>query len=29
MGLGCEWRHARKRWAGILRDFEKKELVEI
>ena len=24
MGLGCEWRHARKRWAGILGDFEKK-----
>ena len=24
MRLGCEWRHARKRWAGILDDFEKK-----
>ena len=24
MWLGCEWRHARKRWAGILGDFEKK-----
>ena len=22
--LGCEWCHARKRWAGILGDFEKK-----
>ena len=29
MRLGCEWRHARKRWAGILGDFEKKQLVEI
>ena len=26
---GCEWRHARKRWVGILRYFEKKHLVEI
>ena len=25
MGLGCEWRHSRKRWAGILGDFEKKK----
>ena len=24
MGLGCEWRHAWKWWAGILGDFEKK-----
>ena len=24
MRLGCEWRHARKQWAGILGDFEKK-----
>ena len=29
MGLGCEWRHARKRWAGNFGDFEKKQLVEI
>ena len=25
MRLGCEWRHVRKRWAGILGDFEKKQ----
>ena len=24
IGLGREWRHARKRWGGILGDFEKK-----
>ena len=24
MDWGCEWRHARKRWAGILGFFEKK-----
>ena len=29
MWLGCEWRHARKRWAGILGDFEKKQLIEM
>ena len=29
MGLGCYWRYAQKRWAGILGDFEKKKLVEI
>ena len=29
MRLGCEWRHARKRWAGNFGDFWKKELVEI
>ena len=29
VGLGCERRHARKWWAGILGDFEKKQLVEI
>ena len=29
MWLGCEWLYARKRWAGILGDFEKKQLVEI
>ena len=29
MWLGYEWCHARKRWAGILGDFEKKKLVEI
>ena len=23
MRLGCEWRHARKRWAEIFDDFEK------
>ena len=23
IGLGCEWRHARKRWAGEFGDFEK------
>ena len=23
MGVGCEWRHARKRWAEIFGDFEK------
>ena len=29
IGLGCEWRHARKRWAGNFGDFWKKQLVEI
>ena len=29
MRLGCEWRHARKQWAGNFGDFEKKQLVEI
>ena len=28
MELGCEWRHAWKRWGEIFGDFEK-ELVEI
>ena len=26
MRLGYEWRHARKRWSGILGDFEKKSI---
>ena len=29
MWLGCEWRHAQKRWAGVLGDFWKKQLDEI
>ena len=29
IGLGCEWRHTRKRWAGNFGDFWKKHLVEI
>ena len=29
MLLGCEWSHARKRWAGNFGDFWKKQLVEI
>ena len=29
MRLGCEWRHARKRWAGNFGDFLKKQLVDI
>ena len=29
MRLRYEWSHARKRWAGILGDFEKKQFVEI
>ena len=29
MGLGCEWRHARKWWAGNFGDFWKKQSVEI
>ena len=29
MGLRCEWRHARKRWAGNFDDFWKKQWVEI
>ena len=29
MRLGCEWRHARKRWAGNFGDFWKKQWVEI
>ena len=29
MNWGCECRHARKQWAGILCDFEKKQGVEI
>ena len=29
MRLGCEWRHARKRWVENFGDFEKKQWVEI
>ena len=29
MRLGWEWRLSRKRWAAIIGDFEKKQLVEI
>ena len=29
MGLWCEWRQARKRWAGNFGDFWKKQFVEI
>ena len=29
IGQGCDWRHARKWWSGILDDFEKKQLVMI
>ena len=29
MGLGCEWRHAWKWWAGNFGDFWKKQFVEI
>ena len=29
MWLGCEWRHARKWWAGNFGDFWKKQLAEI
>ena len=29
MRLGCEWRHARKRWAENFSDFWEKQLVEV
>ena len=29
MGLGCVWRHARKRGAGNFGDFLKKQLADI